>query len=424
MGCRWLAPLAALRASVRSPDLSCSRCPRTRTPPPGPAHDRAESSSRRSRPLVDGGAFAAKATVGEPVTVTADVFTDGHDRAAAALRYRFGRKSLARGPDGRPRQRPLRGHVRARPARPLAVPGRRLARPPRHVAARHGAQARRATGDERRRDGGPADRVAASSPRRASTASGARRRGAGRPAGTARGRRHAALSATCRRTTRRTPTGTSRTSRTSSRSTAGPSSWSSCSGGPACATPSPRCAARRPRGRPRAGPVQRVVRVLPPLDAGAGDRARHAGRRPRPPRLRRRHGLRRRLPPARPPDRHDAAQGPQQHRHVVAGRHRQPVGDRRLRRRPHVGAHRAGHDRGRRQAGHRLPRARHGAGARHRLPVHARTTRGSPSTRSGSPTAPTARSSTPRTRRRSTRTSTRSTSRARTGGACGTSWPT
>ena len=41
-------------------------------------------------PLVDGGAFAAKATVGEPVTVTADVFADGHDRAAAALRYRSG----------------------------------------------------------------------------------------------------------------------------------------------------------------------------------------------------------------------------------------------------------------------------------------------------------------------------------------------
>ena len=43
-------------------------------------------------PLVDGGAFPAKATVGELVTVTADVFTDGHDRAAAALRYRAGRK--------------------------------------------------------------------------------------------------------------------------------------------------------------------------------------------------------------------------------------------------------------------------------------------------------------------------------------------
>ncbi len=42
-------------------------------------------------PLVDGGAFPAKATIGEPVTVLADVFTDGHDRAAAALRFRVAR---------------------------------------------------------------------------------------------------------------------------------------------------------------------------------------------------------------------------------------------------------------------------------------------------------------------------------------------
>ncbi|MDQ3392462.1 MAG: alpha-1,4-glucan--maltose-1-phosphate maltosyltransferase [Actinomycetota bacterium] len=39
-------------------------------------------------PLVDGGAFPAKATIGELVMVTADVFADGHDQAAAALRFR------------------------------------------------------------------------------------------------------------------------------------------------------------------------------------------------------------------------------------------------------------------------------------------------------------------------------------------------
>jgi starch synthase (maltosyl-transferring) len=43
-------------------------------------------------PVVDGGAYPAKATLEEPVTVVADVFTDGHDRAAAALRVRFGRR--------------------------------------------------------------------------------------------------------------------------------------------------------------------------------------------------------------------------------------------------------------------------------------------------------------------------------------------
>lgn len=40
------------------------------------------------RPVVDGGRFPAKAACGEPVTVTADVFTDGHDVVAAAVRWR------------------------------------------------------------------------------------------------------------------------------------------------------------------------------------------------------------------------------------------------------------------------------------------------------------------------------------------------
>ncbi len=40
-------------------------------------------------PEVDGGRFAAKRTVGDLVRVEADVFTDGHDSVAAALRYRF-----------------------------------------------------------------------------------------------------------------------------------------------------------------------------------------------------------------------------------------------------------------------------------------------------------------------------------------------
>lgn len=37
-------------------------------------------------PVVDGGRYPSKATVGAPVTVTADVFLDGHDHPAAALR--------------------------------------------------------------------------------------------------------------------------------------------------------------------------------------------------------------------------------------------------------------------------------------------------------------------------------------------------
>ncbi|KJV33136.1 hypothetical protein VI08_11340 [Luteibacter yeojuensis] len=40
------------------------------------------------QPTVDGGQFPAKRVVGQPVTVTADVFVDGHEVLAARLRYR------------------------------------------------------------------------------------------------------------------------------------------------------------------------------------------------------------------------------------------------------------------------------------------------------------------------------------------------
>jgi starch synthase (maltosyl-transferring) len=40
------------------------------------------------RPVVDGGTLPAKATLGEPMRVEADVFTDGHDIAVAALCWR------------------------------------------------------------------------------------------------------------------------------------------------------------------------------------------------------------------------------------------------------------------------------------------------------------------------------------------------
>ena len=39
-------------------------------------------------PVIDGGRFAAKAALGEPVTVIADVFGDGHDAVNAAIRWR------------------------------------------------------------------------------------------------------------------------------------------------------------------------------------------------------------------------------------------------------------------------------------------------------------------------------------------------
>jgi len=40
------------------------------------------------KPEIDGGRFPAKRVVGENVRVTADVFTDGHDKVAAVIRYR------------------------------------------------------------------------------------------------------------------------------------------------------------------------------------------------------------------------------------------------------------------------------------------------------------------------------------------------
>ncbi|HWB88927.1 MAG TPA: alpha-1,4-glucan--maltose-1-phosphate maltosyltransferase [Acidimicrobiia bacterium] len=50
-------------------------------------------------PAVDGGRFPAKATVGDPVTVAASVFADGHDSVSSVLRYqRAGARSWAEVP--------------------------------------------------------------------------------------------------------------------------------------------------------------------------------------------------------------------------------------------------------------------------------------------------------------------------------------
>ena len=47
----------------------------------------------RVRPEIDGGRFAIKRTVGEKVTVDADVVTDGHDALGCLLLYRAERAS-------------------------------------------------------------------------------------------------------------------------------------------------------------------------------------------------------------------------------------------------------------------------------------------------------------------------------------------
>ena len=80
-------------------------------------------------------------------------------------------------------------------------------------------------------------------------------------------------------------------------------------------------------GRPGSGGVQHLVRAVPPLlrrPAGGALPAAPPGR----------HGLRRAVPAARPPHRHDPPQGPQQHAGGPARRRRQPLGDRLCGRRP------------------------------------------------------------------------------------------
>ena len=146
----------------------------------------------------------------------------------------------------------------------------------------------------------------------------------------------------------------------------------------------------------------------------------------------RRHGLRRRLPAADPPDRHGSTARARTHRSSPAAT-RPTSGPTTSAPRGRSAAPRAG----------TTPSTRSSARWRTSAPSSPapaswawrwrstsrcrprRTTRGSRSTRSGSPPSPTARSPTRRTRRRSTRTSTRSTStttpRASTPSACGSS---
>ena len=59
----------------------------TRARQPADAEARRRVVVEGVRPFVDGGRFAVKRTVGEPITVEADVFTDGHDEVFAILRW-------------------------------------------------------------------------------------------------------------------------------------------------------------------------------------------------------------------------------------------------------------------------------------------------------------------------------------------------
>ncbi len=184
--------------------------------------------------------------------------------------------------------------------------------------------------------------------------------------------------------------------------------------------------------RPQPRPVRFVVRVLPALDrrrvgrrpdrAGAARTPRHVQGLRRTSRLRRVHGLRRRVSPADPPDRAGQSQGTEQHARGRQLGRRLALGHRFERGRPRRDPSRAGDD-------GRLPGARearegtrHGDRARPRVAVRARSPVGREPSRVVHDHVRTVRSPTPRTRRRSTRTSIRSTStttaRAFTTSAC------
>ena len=161
--------------------------------------------------------------------------------------------------------------------------------------------------------------------------------------------------------------------------------------------------------------VRLLVRVLPALGGRGAQQGRllalrHLRDGRRAAARGRRHGLRRRLPHADPPDRTSEPQGPQQHADPGPGR----PGRRRTRSaRPRAATTRSTPTwaRSTTSTPSSLGPATSAWRSRSTSRCSARrTTRGSPSTRSGSPPGPTARSRTRRTRRRSTRTSTRSTS--------------
>ena len=345
------------------------------------------------RPDVDCGRYAVKRVVGDDVVVTADVFTHGHTELAVQLEYRHqtGRtwKSVPMRPlvndrwtGSFPADRMGEYRFRivavARRARDLAARlrqearGRRRHRPrPRRGCAPRGAAAR--SGRPRRdraaletwieRLRGGLDRKAAESLDRLVTIGPARRR------------------SDARDRVRRDVTGV---------------------------------------GRPTARAELGVVRAVPALRVARPGPARDARRRDRPAAVRRGDGLRRAVPAADPPDRHDPPQGTEQRHDRARRRPGEPVGDRRGRRRAHRRASRPRDRRGRRTAGDRGPRASTSTSRSTSRSRPRPTIRGSPSIRSGSGTAPTARSRTPRTRRSATRTSTRSTSRPRTRPASGT----
>ena len=79
-----------------------------------------------ARPRTPTGRYPAKAVIGQPTTVSADIFRDGHDLLAARVRWRpEGESKWRYAPMADARQRPVDGHHRAQRPRPPRVRGSR-----------------------------------------------------------------------------------------------------------------------------------------------------------------------------------------------------------------------------------------------------------------------------------------------------------
>ena len=377
-------------------------------------------------PVVDCGRRPAKAAAGETFQISATVFREGHDAVAAGVVLtdpgRHARPAAAPCASSRPGtdrwavdvSLPTEGHV--------ALPGRGVGRPHRHLAARRGHQDPARHG--RRPDvrgGRPAVRA----------------RGAGRTAGpSAPAERTRTGGGAAHR--RRAAGGRRRGCATSAVDPRARFAVRSCPRSAATAAPRTRCATWSPRSARHRIMVDRRRALFGSwyeffprsegaiVERGRGAQVRKFRDRGQAAARDRRDGLRRRLPAADPPDRAHLPQGPQQHPAPPSRTTRA----RRGRSAPRT----AGTTRSTPTWARSTTSTRSSPGpaswawrSRSTSPCSAPpTTRGSRSTRSGSPSGPTARSRTRRTRRRSTRTSTRSTStrtpRAstpRSSGSCG-----
>src|SRR3954463_322827 len=79
---------------------------------PDAAHAATDDAGRRRvivervQPEVDGGRFAIKRTVDDQVTVTVDMFADGHDLLAGVVKYRRAPRTPSRRPASAPEAPP------------------------------------------------------------------------------------------------------------------------------------------------------------------------------------------------------------------------------------------------------------------------------------------------------------------------------